>query len=550
MPTLFRQTKPHPLPATAEIVDKGGKPHARIREGKQTKLYPLTKDGNRYLRPTAVWCAMVRGADGRRKPVRLSPNKDAAAVLLAKMLTEIEQEKAGIRRPAPLGSASAVLSVLVAEYRTSCGDRGTSHRHADQAVTRCRSVFTGCRFITLADLDATAIERWLSGRRAIPRAEGGFGAQTSNHYVTSLKAFGNWLVRTGRESTSPFRHLTKGNVDVDVRHERRPLTPEEFDRLLTAAAAGRPYRGLAGEARVVLYTIAAFTGLRASELASLTPASFALDATTPSVTVGAAYSKHKRRDTVPLHSHLVHQLRPWLLGKEGDGLLWAGKWAKQFTAAAMLKRDLDTARTTWIAEGDTTEERTRREKSDFLAYEDANGEKADFHALRHKFITELVKAGVQPKDAKELARHSTIVLTMDRYAHVTLKDTAAALAKLAGPTVTSGRGVAPGVAEKGNEQVQSGAMEEADPPDLSPSGETVVTLNPLPSQGVESERGHPVAIQKAEREGFEPSLPLPVNQFSRLTHSTTLPPLRAVDYRDPVAAVKAFFPARPTTIAV
>jgi len=134
---------------------------------------------------------------------------------------------------------------------------------------------------------------------------------------------------------------------------------------------------------------------------------------------------------------------------------------------------------------------------------DAGGGKADFHALRRKFITELVKAGVQPKDAKELARHSTIVLTMDRYAHVTLKDTAAALAKLAGPTVTSGRGVAPGVAEKGNEQVQSGAMEEADPPDLSPSGETVVTLNPLPSQGVESERGHPVAIQKAEREGFE-----------------------------------------------
>jgi hypothetical protein len=33
---------------------------------------------------------------------------------------------------------------------------------------------------------------------------------------------------------------------------------------------------------------------------------------------------------------------------------------------------------------------------------------ADLHALRHTFITELVKAGVAPKDAKELARHSTI----------------------------------------------------------------------------------------------------------------------------------------------
>ena len=32
MPTLFRQTKPHALPAGAEIVDKDGKPHARIRD--------------------------------------------------------------------------------------------------------------------------------------------------------------------------------------------------------------------------------------------------------------------------------------------------------------------------------------------------------------------------------------------------------------------------------------------------------------------------------------------------------------------------------------
>jgi integrase/recombinase XerD len=55
---------------------------------------------------------------------------------------------------------------------------------------------------------------------------------------------------------------------------------------------------------------------------------------------------------------------------------------------------------------------------------------ADFHALRHTFITNLVKAGVQPKDAKELARHSTSTLTMDRYAHVGVRDTAAALSKL------------------------------------------------------------------------------------------------------------------------
>ena len=46
----------------------------------------------------------------------------------------------------------------------------------------------------------------------------------------------------------------------------------------------------------------------------------------------------------------------------------------------------------------------------------------------------------------------------------------------------------------------------------------------------------------AEREGFEPSLPLRVNQFSRLTHSTTLPPLHdGILYTTPPDDVKAGF---------
>src|SRR5947208_2323592 len=74
--------------------------------------------------------------------------------------------------------------------------------------------------------------------------------------------------------------------------------------------------------------------------------------------------------------------------------------------------------------------------SDFLLYRDHEGHFADFHCLRHTFVTNLVKAGVAPKDAKELARHSTITLTMDRYAHVGIRDTAAAVSRLTMPTDT------------------------------------------------------------------------------------------------------------------
>ena len=59
-----------------------------------------------------------------------------------------------------------------------------------------------------------------------------------------------------------------------------------------------------------------------------------------------------------------------------------------------------------------------------------SGGVADFHALRHTFITNLARSGVHPKTAQALARHSTITLTMDRYSHSLLEDHAAAVGRL------------------------------------------------------------------------------------------------------------------------
>ena len=50
------------------------------------------------------------------------------------------------------------------------------------------------------------------------------------------------------------------------------------------------------------------------------------------------------------------------------------------------------------------------------------GKCADFREeLRHTFIRNLSRAGVHPKAAQSLARHSTITLTMDLYSN-TLRD--------------------------------------------------------------------------------------------------------------------------------
>src|SRR5436305_13602476 len=65
-----------------------------------------------------------------------------------------------------------------------------------------------------------------------------------------------------------------------------------------------------------------------------------------------------------------------------------------------------------------------------IPYVDESKRYADFHALRHTFITNMVKSGVSPKAAQSLARHSTIDLTMNVYTSLTVHDQASALASL------------------------------------------------------------------------------------------------------------------------
>ena len=143
----------------------------------------------------------------------------------------------------------------------------------------------------------------------------------------------------------------------------------------------------------------------------LTRQSFRLDEETPTVTVQAAYSKHRRQDVLPLHPSLVAMLRPWLAAKPTWGRIWPGKWAEYKFAGKMMQVDLQAAGVDYI---------------------DAHGLYADFHALRHTFITNMMKSGVNPKTAQALARHSTIDLTMNVYTSLTVTDQAAALNTLPG----------------------------------------------------------------------------------------------------------------------
>jgi len=70
-----------------------------------------------------------------------------------------------------------------------------------------------------------------------------------------------------------------------------------------------------------------------------------------------------------------------------------------------MREDLEAGRDAWLEEAPSKNVRKEREKTSFLKYRDAAGRVADFHALRHTYISRLVRSGVNVKVAQELARH-------------------------------------------------------------------------------------------------------------------------------------------------
>ncbi len=153
------------------------------------------------------------------------------------------------------------------------------------------------------------------------------------------------------------------------------------------------------------------TGLRRKELGSLTPRSFDLDGGPPTVTVQAALLQAPAQGRAAASSRVGRHAsclaeKSLLLGK-GSFRAWK-KTPDSPHGAAGPERTLESP----------------LETDDGIA---------DFHAAgRHTHITELLRNGATLPEAKELARHSDIKMTM-KYTHIGLGDQARAVANLPAP---------------------------------------------------------------------------------------------------------------------
>ncbi len=333
-------------------------------------------------------------------------------------------------------SEALPLAEHLAAFVTMMRGKGVTEAHIKRTKSFIKGIIEACGFKTAGYLDAAKVSSHVADLK-----DEGKHARSINARLTAIKSFTRWLFRTERMRTDPMMQVSKLNAKADRQHVRRALTDDELTRLIAAAQAGPAWtwkegngkanddyrlenRTISGDERAMLYRLAAETGLRAGELASLTPTNFLLtDLGKAAVKVSAAYSKHRRDDLVPLRRDFAQVVAAFLKDRPPTAPLFN----VPDRTADMLRSDLEAARQAWLKEAKKPDEREEREKTYFCAPVDSSGHVVDFHALRHTFITRLARSGVTPAVAKSLARHSTITLTMDHYTHTLIGDERAAL---------------------------------------------------------------------------------------------------------------------------
>jgi len=350
-------------------------------------------------------------------------DRAAALRILAKWTADEALRIAGVIDPRQDDYAAhhrKPLAVHLESFRTDLAARGNSAQHIRETFTLAESILTATAAKRIGEIDADRVRAKVNDWRTIE----GKSLARCNHALRACKAFTRWAYRTRRAPVDALAGLSLYNAATDRRRVRRALSADELRRLIVAAETGPDMRGMSGATRAALYRIAAGTGYRAGELASLTPESFNLDDDPPTIAVEAGSSKRRRRDVQPIRADLADWLAKWLADKPKRARLFTCGMSRTGEA---LRRDLRRARVAWRRESANWRERRERRASAFLRPVDDAGRCVDFHSLRHGYITALVKGGASAKQAQQLARHSTPVLTLNCYTALGITDTVGAL---------------------------------------------------------------------------------------------------------------------------
>lgn len=224
----------------------------------------------------------------------------------------------------------------------------------------------------------------------------GISPKTLKNYAECLSTFCCWAKKRGYLDRNPLEDLA--TFEGAPESLKRALTPEEFGKVLAVAP----------EHRRLLYEVAMMTGLRAGELRSLSPASVDLNKSV--LILSADWTKNRKPGLQPIPGDLAQRLVEY--GKNGVA---RELYDKHYGRSDAKMADIPDNPLLFISTH-PSRELDKDLKAAGIPKEIPGEGKVDFHSLRVCFVTMIINAGANAKEAQELARHSNPNLTMNTYA--------------------------------------------------------------------------------------------------------------------------------------
>ncbi len=439
---------------------------------------------------TPTYFADYRDGSGRLRRVATGCRDESAArAVLAELEKRADKVRAGIitkSEDTMTVHQHSPLPEHLAEYIAALKAAGRAESHVTGTERLIQRVTDEVGFRRLSDIRADAVERWLAQQAKAQPDKTAMGARTRNSYLVALRSFCNWCVERDRLPFNPLAKLDRADERSDRRRQRRALTEAELSRLLVTARlrplaeygreteskpdsesergkrerrASWTYKPLTldelpaavararerlkdspefiaqqerlGRERELIYKLAVTTGLRKSELASLTIGQLDLDDDFPHVRLNAAAEKNRQGNSIPLRQDVADELRQWVSKIGGR---------TQRNTLSMIERgesDNSAAAKLFNVPDDLSKVFNRDRAVAGIAKKDDRGRTVDVHALRHTFGTMLSKAGASPRVAQPAMRHSSLELTMNVYTDPRLLDVQGAVESLPEFSVTN-----------------------------------------------------------------------------------------------------------------
>ena len=314
-------------------------------------------------------------------------DRQVAEEKLAAFKREKEHERHGIIPPRPLREgAQRAMSGHLADFLAELRSLGRDAKYVYNVDKRVGRVIEGCGWQLPKDVTGESFSCWRRSQVRKPK--------TLNDYLDALSTLLNWMKRQGRIAANPLLGVQKVSTQ-GVDSHRRALSDQEAASLLAVAGS-----------RKAAYLVALGTGLRRAELDGLQWGDVHLDAVKPFLSVRASTTKNGKSAVLWLRSDLVDELRKI---QPAEVAVSAPVFAGGVPSMEQFRADLAAAE---------------------IAEKDGQGRRLVFHSLRHTLATNLARAGVAPRIAQELMRHSDLRLTMGTYTDAALLPTSDALEKL------------------------------------------------------------------------------------------------------------------------